>query len=73
MGGKGAPDDLGKGFETQVWLAASNEDKAKVSGRYFHHKAEQRYKIEADDVGLQNKFLALCEKISGVRFPDLIV
>ena len=40
MGGKGAPDDLQKGFETQVWLAGSNERSAKVSGRYFHHQKE---------------------------------
>lgn len=73
MGGKGAPDDLDKGAETQVWLAVSNEDKAKVSSRYFYHKTQQRYRSEADDVDLQNEFLTLCEKISGVRFPDLIV
>jgi NAD(P)-dependent dehydrogenase (short-subunit alcohol dehydrogenase family) len=40
MGGKAAPDDLRKGYETQVWLAASNEKPAKVSGRYFHHQKE---------------------------------
>jgi len=38
MGGPGAPDDLTKGFATQVWLAVSNDEKARVSGRYFHHK-----------------------------------
>ena len=38
MGGRGAPDDLEKGFETQVWLAASDDEKAKVSGRYFYHR-----------------------------------
>jgi NAD(P)-dependent dehydrogenase (short-subunit alcohol dehydrogenase family) len=35
MGGQGAPDDLQKGYETQVWLAVSNDQKAKVNGRYF--------------------------------------
>ena len=35
MGGRGAPDDLQKGYETQVWLAVSDDEKAKVSGRYF--------------------------------------
>lgn len=38
MGGQGAPDDLQKGYETQVSLAVSNDDKAKVSGRYFFIK-----------------------------------
>jgi NAD(P)-dependent dehydrogenase (short-subunit alcohol dehydrogenase family) len=69
MGGKGAPDDLDKGAETQAWLAVSNEDKAKVSGRYFYHKTEQRYHPKADDIRVQNEFLEACEKISGIRFP----
>lgn len=43
-----APGDLDKGAETQAWLAVSNEDKAKVSGRYFYHKTEQRYNPVAD-------------------------
>ena len=32
MGGRGAPDNLEKGFETQAWLAASEDEDAKVSG-----------------------------------------
>ena len=69
MGGAGAPDNLQKGIETQVWLAVSNDDKAKVSGRYFHHQKEKRYLTEANDPIVQEKFLTLCEQISGVRFP----
>ena len=69
MGGQGAPDDLRKGYETQVWLAVSNDDKAKVSGRYFHHQRESRYNTEADDVLLQDRFLSLCKEITGVSFP----
>jgi hypothetical protein len=69
MGGRHAPDDLEKGFETQVWLAVSNDEKAKVSGRYFYHMKEKHYLHEAADVAVQEKFLSICEKISGVRFP----
>jgi NAD(P)-dependent dehydrogenase (short-subunit alcohol dehydrogenase family) len=69
MGGPGAPDDLKKGFETQAWLAVSNDEKAKVSGRYFHHKKETDHNPEADDVQLQNRFLSLCEEITGVSLP----
>jgi NAD(P)-dependent dehydrogenase (short-subunit alcohol dehydrogenase family) len=69
MGGRGAPDDLQKGYETQVWLATSDDTRAKVSGRYFFHQKETRYNTEADDVQLQNKFLDLCEEITGVPFP----
>jgi len=69
MGGKGAPDDLQKGFETQVWLAVSDEKRAQVSGRYFYHQMEASYKREADDVQLQERLLTSCEEITGVRFP----
>ena len=69
MGGRGAPDDLQKGYETQVWLAVSNDDKARVSGRYFHHRKEDRHNPEADDVQLQERLLSLCEEITGVSFP----
>ena len=40
MGGGGAPDDLKKGYETQVWLAVSNDEKAKVSGHFFYHQKQ---------------------------------
>ena len=70
MGGLNAPDTLEKGIETQVWLAVSNEDKAKVSGRYFHHKKERHYLSVASDYTVQDKFLAMCERISGIQFPN---
>ena len=68
MGGAGAPDDLEKGFQTQVWLAVSNDSEARVSGHYFHHKRRDRYLAAAKDTDVQQKFLALCEQITGVRF-----
>jgi NAD(P)-dependent dehydrogenase (short-subunit alcohol dehydrogenase family) len=68
MGGAGAPDSLEKGFETQTWLAVSNDSEARVSGRYFHHKREARFLPAATDAGVQQKFLTVCEQITGVRF-----
>jgi NAD(P)-dependent dehydrogenase (short-subunit alcohol dehydrogenase family) len=70
MGGRGAPDDLQKGYETQMWLAISDDSKAKVSGRYFHHRAESRYNPQASDVMLQERFLGLCRDITGIPFPQ---
>jgi NAD(P)-dependent dehydrogenase (short-subunit alcohol dehydrogenase family) len=70
MGGRGAPDDLQKGYETQVWLAVSNDENAKVSGRYFFHQKEVRHNPEADDVALQEEFLKVCEQITGISFPQ---
>jgi NAD(P)-dependent dehydrogenase (short-subunit alcohol dehydrogenase family) len=69
MGGPGAPDDLEKGYGTQVWLATSNDEKARVSGKYFFHQNERRYNPEADDEKLQEQFLRVCEEITGVSFP----
>jgi NAD(P)-dependent dehydrogenase (short-subunit alcohol dehydrogenase family) len=69
MGGQNAPDDLEKGAETQAWLAVSNDDKAMVSGHYFYHKREAHYLPAAADSMVQDRFLTLCEQISGVRFP----
>ena len=70
MGGPGAPDDLEKGYQTQTWLAVSNDEQAKVSGRYFFHRKETYYLPVAGDVSKQDEFLALCEQISGVKFPE---
>lgn len=70
MGGRGAPDDLQEGYETQIWLAVSNDSKAKVSGRYFHHRTERRHNPQASDVRLQEMFLSLCRDITGISFPE---
>lgn len=70
MGGRGAPDDLQKGYETQTWLAVSDEPGATVSGRYYYHMKERAYNPQAGDVLLQDRFLRLCEEITGVPFPE---
>jgi NAD(P)-dependent dehydrogenase (short-subunit alcohol dehydrogenase family) len=68
MGGASAPDNLEKGFQTQVWLAVSNDPEARISGCYFHHKKQHHYLSAAKDPNVQGKFLALCEKITGIPF-----
>jgi NAD(P)-dependent dehydrogenase (short-subunit alcohol dehydrogenase family) len=69
MGGSGAPGSLEKGYQTQAWLAVSNDDEAKVSGRYFYHKKEKHHHPKADDTHVQDKFLELCEAACGIKFP----
>jgi NAD(P)-dependent dehydrogenase (short-subunit alcohol dehydrogenase family) len=69
MGGRGAPDDLQKGYETQTWLAVSNDSRANVSGCYFYHLKERNYNLQASDVMLQERFLSLCRDITGILFP----
>ena len=69
MGGPYAPDDLQEGFETQVWLAVSNDPEALQSGRYLFHKQEHNFLKDGADIAAQEKLLALCEEITGVKFP----
>ncbi|MEV4886297.1 SDR family NAD(P)-dependent oxidoreductase [Chitinophaga ginsengisegetis] len=70
MGGAGAPDDLQEGFKTQVWLAASTDNNATVTGRYFHHMEEDSYNRLADDVRLQQELLDACKKATGISLPQ---
>lgn len=71
MGGRGAPDDLKKGYETQVWLATSNDEQALVGGRYFHHQKESRSNPKADEIEAQEQFIKLCSELTGVKLPEL--
>lgn len=68
MGGKGAPDNLQKGYETQVWLASSDEKEALVTGKYFFHKKQSRYHQDADHLIFQEQLIALCAEMTGVNF-----
>jgi len=70
MGGHGAPDDLQKGYETQTWLAVSDDENAKLTGKYFYHQKVRHYNPEADDAKLRERFLILCEELTGVPFPQ---
>lgn len=67
MGGSNAPDDLDEGYETQSWLAVSSDKEALTSGHHFFHKKIARHRPEADDVKLQERFLQVCEQLTGVR------
>jgi len=69
MGGKNAPDDLTKGYETQSWLAVSEDHAAQVSGRYFFHQKERSYNALADEVAEQEKFLIALTSLTAVSFP----
>ncbi len=69
MGGPGAPDDLNEGYRTQVWLAASNDQAATVSGEYFYHKRPRKPLPAARDKNLQEKLLEACRSFSGIELP----
>jgi NAD(P)-dependent dehydrogenase (short-subunit alcohol dehydrogenase family) len=69
MGGPGAPDDMEQAHLTQVWLAASDEPEAKVTGRYFYHLRPLAPNPQANDAALQDRLVAICAELSGVPLP----
>ena len=69
MGGADAPDDMDQAHLTQVWLAASDEPAAQVTGRYFYHLGPLAPNPRANNVALQDRLIAICAELSGVPFP----
>ena len=69
MGGPGAPDDMDQAHLTQAWLAAGDDPKVDVTGRYFYHLKRMEPNPQADDPALQDRLIAVCQEISGVTLP----
>ncbi|CAG9231497.1 SDR family NAD(P)-dependent oxidoreductase [Burkholderia vietnamiensis] len=70
MGGPGAPDDLDAAPRTQVWLAASDDPAARVSGQYFYHLMPRPTHPDAHDPEVQDRLIDECRRLSGVVLPD---
>lgn len=70
MGGPSAPDDLHQGCVTQAWLATSEDELARSTGNYFHHQRLREPNPVANDIEVQEQFLAECGRISGVPLSD---
>jgi len=64
MGGRGAPDDLVAGHETQVWLATHDVEPA--TGGYWHHERTQQPHPAVRDAAFQTDVLAALEQLTGV-------
>ncbi|MCB4860233.1 SDR family NAD(P)-dependent oxidoreductase [Sphingobium sp. PNB] len=69
MGGASAPVDIDTGRRTQVWLAASNDPAALVSGRYWHDLQMEEPAGEVTDTGFQDRLLQRLEEITGIGLP----
>jgi NAD(P)-dependent dehydrogenase (short-subunit alcohol dehydrogenase family) len=67
MGGPGAPDDLDAAHRTQVWLAASDDPAAMVTGKYFYHMRLREPHRTAHNTDLQESLLDACKRLSGVE------
>jgi NAD(P)-dependent dehydrogenase (short-subunit alcohol dehydrogenase family) len=70
MGGAGAPDDLDAGYQTQAWLAVSDDKEAKVTGEYFYHQKLRKPIPATRDIERQQNLLAACRKFSGVDLVE---
>ncbi|RZJ91040.1 MAG: SDR family NAD(P)-dependent oxidoreductase [Chryseobacterium sp.] len=68
MGGTGAPGNLQNGYETQLWLAVSDDKEAMVSGQYFHHKKQVHYLQAAKEIAVQEQLLAAFKTLTGIEF-----
>jgi NAD(P)-dependent dehydrogenase (short-subunit alcohol dehydrogenase family) len=69
MGGPSAPDDLEQGYQTQVWLAVSDDAAAKVTGEFFYHMRRREPHPATRDVNRQQQLLEACSKFSGIELP----
>ena len=69
MGGAGAPDDLRQGAVTQAWLAVSDDEAAKVTGRHFYHRQERFVSAEAHEATAQDALLDYCARLTGASIP----
>ena len=69
MGGPRAPDDLPAGCRTQVWLVASDDPAAMVTGEDFYHMRRRTPNPASRDVERQEKLLEACQHYSGVDLP----
>ena len=70
MGGPRAPDDLNAAHRTQVWLVASDDPAAAVTGEYFYHMRPRTPNPASRDMERQEKLLHACKHFSGVALPS---
>jgi len=69
MGGPQAPDDLDAGHRTQVWLAATNDPAAMVTGEYFYHMQLCAPSPATREAQRQEELIDACQHFSGVKLP----
>lgn len=69
LGGPDAWDEVPEGAATQVWLATSDDDAARVTGEYLKRHEVQTPNPLARDVDLQERLLARLAEITGTPLP----
>ena len=69
IGSPSASEDMEQAHLTQVWLAAGDDPKAQVTGKYFYHLKRMDPNPQANDPALQDRLIAICAEISGKALP----
>lgn len=69
LGGPDAWDEVADGAATQVWLATSDDEAARVTGAYLKRFEQLDANPAASDVDVQDRLLAALAKITGVTIP----
>lgn len=69
LGGPDAWDEVGDGAATQVWLATSDDDGARVTGRYLKRFQVLEANPQASDLALQEALLERLAAITGTVLP----
>ena len=62
VGARRTVGDMDQAHRTQAWLAGSEDDQVKVTGRYFYHQKRRDANPQAHDVALQEKLLSIDRK-----------
>jgi NAD(P)-dependent dehydrogenase (short-subunit alcohol dehydrogenase family) len=70
MGGASAPGDMEKAHVTQAWLATSDDQLARSTGKYFYHQKLREPNPIGRDAKTQEGLLAECARVSGIMFPE---
>lgn len=70
LGGPNAWDEVDDGAATQVWLATSDDDGARVTGEYLKRFEVQRPNPLARDESAQDALLGALAELTGVSLPN---
>jgi NAD(P)-dependent dehydrogenase (short-subunit alcohol dehydrogenase family) len=70
MGGRGAPDDLHLGHQTQEWLASSDDPQALTTGGYWYHNERRQPHRAVNDEAFQDDLLHALAEETGTSFDS---
>jgi NAD(P)-dependent dehydrogenase (short-subunit alcohol dehydrogenase family) len=65
MGGRGAPDDLTAGHETQAWLATHHDVTPSTGGYWYHRQTRTPHPATLDE-RFQEQLIAALERHTGI-------